>query len=274
MSPAPIPAGSQRGLLMAIGGAEDRAGARRILRHFYTLAGGDDARLVVIPTASEDRQGAGQMHLDIFQSFGEATVEILPVFNRQDAIEPAHLAPLQAATGIFLVGGNQLRFSALLGGTPLAQAIRRANAAGVLIGGTSAGAAVLCEHMIAFGQQGSTPIQRMVNFAPGLGLTNRLIIDQHFSQRLRTGRLMAAAAYNPFLLGVGIDEDTAIIIEPDNRLRVIGQHSVVIVDCNSLEYTDIHKMDEIKPVAMLGVTMHVLVDGYGFDIDKRRPLMP
>ena len=125
---------------MAIGGAEDRAGARRILRHFYTLAGGDDARLVVIPTASEDRQGAGQMHLDIFQSFGAATVEILPVFNRQDAIEPAHLAPLQAATGIFLVGGNQLRFSALLGGTPLAQAIRRANAAGVLIGGTSAGA--------------------------------------------------------------------------------------------------------------------------------------
>lgn len=274
MSPALIPTGSQRGPLMAIGGSEDKAGARRILRHFYTLAGGDAARLVVVPTASEDRQAAGQAHMDIFQSFGAASVQILPVFQRQDAIDPAHLIPLQEATGIFLVGGNQLRFSALLGGTPLAQAIRRANANGVLVGGTSAGAAVLCEHMIAFGQQGSTPIQRMINFAPGLGLTNRLIIDQHFSQRLRTGRLMAAAAYNPFLLGVGIDEDTAIVIEAGNRLRVIGQHSVVIVDCNSLEYTDIHKMEEIKPVAMLGVTMHVLVDGYGFDIDKRRPLRP
>ncbi len=274
MSPAPVPSGAQRGPLLAIGGAEDKAGARRILRHFYQLAGGDQARLVLIPTASEDRQAAGQMHVELFKSIGAAQVELLPVFERRDAFDAAHLAPIQQATGIFLVGGNQLRFSALLGGAPLAQAIRRANARGVLVGGTSAGAAVLCEHMIAFGEQGSTPIQRMVNFAPGLGLTNRLIIDQHFSQRLRTGRLMAAAAYNPFLLGVGIDEDTAVVIEPDNRLRVIGQHSVVIVDCNSMDYTDIHKIEEVKPVAMLGVTMHILVDGYGYDIEKRRPLQP
>lgn len=272
MCPAPIPAGSQRGALMAIGGAEDKVGTQRILRHFYSLAGDDDARLVVIPTASENQQDDGQRYVELFKSFGSAQVQFLPVFNRQDATDPAHLAALTAATAIFLVGGNQLRFSALLGGTALAQAIRRANANGVLVGGTSAGAAVLCEHMIAFGEQGSIPIQRMVNFAPGLGLTNRLIIDQHFSQRMRTGRLMAAAAYNPFLLGVGIDEDTAIVIEPTNQLRVLGQHSVVIVDCNSLEYTDIHKMDEIKPVAMLGVTLHVLVDGYGFDIGTRRPL--
>lgn len=275
MSPAPTPQGGQRGLLFAVGGAEDHNGALRILRHFWTLAGGADARIVIMPTGSaDDRSDAGQPHYELFRAMEPAQVEVLPVFERQDGHNTDLIARLQDATAVFLTGDNQLRFSAVLGGTPLAQALRRRHAGGLLVGGTSAGAAVLCEHMIAFGEQGSLPVQRMMNFAPGLGLTNRLIIDQHFSQRLRTGRLLAATAYNPFLLGVGIDEDTAVIIDAANRLRVIGQHSAVVVDASTMAYTDIHKIDEVKPVALLGVTLHVLIDGYGYDIDKRRPLLP
>ncbi len=275
MSPAPIPHGGQRGRLFAIGGAEDTTGAQRILQHFWNLAGGAAARIAIIPTASaEDRAHAGQQHYQLFRALGPAEVEILPVFDRQDGHDTGLMARLQEATAIFLVGGNQLRFSAVLGGTPLAQAIRRLHAHGVLVGGTSAGAAVLCEHMIAFGEQGSMPQQRMMNFAPGLGLINRLIIDQHFSQRMRTGRLLAATAYNPFLLGVGVDEDTAIVVDAANRFEVIGQHSVVVIDASSMVYTDIHKIEEIKPVALLGVTLHVLIDGYGYDIDKRQPIIP
>lgn len=275
MSPAPTPQGSQRGLLFAIGGAEDTNGAQRILRHFWNLAGGGAARIIIVPTASaEDRADAGQQHCQLFQAMAPANVEVLPVFDRQDGHDARLIERLQDATAVFLAGGNQLRFSAVLGGTPLAQALRRLHANGLLVGGTSAGAAVLCEHMISFGEQGSMPQQRMMNFAPGLGLSNRLIIDQHFSQRLRTGRLLAATAYNPFLLGVGIDEDTAIIVDAANRFRVIGQHSVVVVDASTMAYTDIHKIDELKPVALLGITLHVLIDGYGFDIDKRQPLLP
>lgn len=275
MSPAPTPVGGQRGLLFAIGGAEDTAGAQRILRHFWTLAGGAAAHILIIPTASaEDRTHAGQQHFQLFQAMAPAHVEVLPVFDRPDGFDTGLVARLHDATGVFLAGGNQLRFSAVLGGTPLAQALRRRHANGLLVGGTSAGAAVLCEHMIAFGEQGSMPQQRMMNFAPGLGLTNRLIIDQHFSQRLRTGRLLAAAAYNPFVLGVGIDEDTAIVVDAANRFQVMGQHSVVVVDASTMAYTDIHKIDEVKPVALLGITLHVLIDGYGFDIDKRQPIVP
>lgn len=275
MSPAPTPQGGQRGPLFAIGGAEDTNGAQRILRHFWNLAGGSQARIVILPTASaEERAYAGQQHYQLFDAMMPACVEILPVFDRQDGFDPGLMARLEDATAVFLAGGNQLRFSAVLGGTPLAQALRRLHAGGLLVGGTSAGAAVLCEHMIAFGEQGSVPQQRMMNFAPGLGLTNRLIIDQHFSQRLRTGRLLAATAYNPFLLGVGIDEDTAIVIDANNRFQVIGQHSVVVIDASTMAYTDIHKIDEIKPVALLGITLHILIDGYGFDIDKRQPIAP
>lgn len=275
MSPAPTPEGGQRGLLFAIGGAEESNDTQRILRHFCTLAGGSQARIVIIPTASgEARAHAGQQHYQLFSAMAPAHVEILPVFDRQDGFDSNLIERLEGATAVFLAGGNQLRFSAVLGGTPLAQTLRRRHAGGLLVGGTSAGAAVLCEHMIAFGEQGSVPQQRMMNFAPGLGLTNRLIIDQHFSQRLRTGRLLAAAAYNPFLLGVGIDEDTAIVIGANNRFEVIGQHSVVVVDASTMAYTDIHKIDEIKPVALLGITLHILIDGYGFDIDQRQPIVP
>src|SRR5690606_31167736 len=142
--------------------------------------------------------------------------------NRLDAIEDA--------TGVFFTGGNQLRLSTLLGGTPVAKLVRILNARGVTVGGTSAGASILSEHMIAFGREGSSPTAGSVRLAPGLGLTNRFVIDQHFRQRDRLGRLVAALAYNPFAIGIGLDEDTAAFIGPDDTLEVEGSGSVTIVD--------------------------------------------
>ena len=113
--------------------------------------------------------------------------------------------------GVFLTGGNQLRLSTMIGGTEVAKAIRRRNAEGMHVAGTSAGAAFLCEHMIAFGKEGASPRAKIVTLAPGLGLTNRVIIDQHFRQRDRLGRLLTALAYNPFAIGIGLDENTAAL---------------------------------------------------------------
>src|SRR6185369_1882493 len=142
---------------------------------------------------------------------------------------------------------SQGRIVTLLGGTPMAQAIRRAHRAGVVVAGTSAGASVVCDHMIAQGKKGYAPRRTSVTLAPGLGLTKRLIIDQHFAQRHRIGRLFAAVALNPFLIGVGIDEDTAIAVEANHTISVFGRGTVTIVDGAKILHTDIHETPDAHP---------------------------
>ena len=176
---------------------------------------------------------------------------------------------LDQATGIFFTGGNQLRLSTMLGGTPVAQRIRALNAGGVHVGGTSAGASILSEHMIAFGKEGLSPTAGSVRLAPGLGLTNRFIIDQHFSQRDRLGRLMAALAYNPYAVGIGLDEDTAAFIRPDNTVEVEGSGSVTVLDAGNLQFSSMAQAGEHDPVCMLGVTIHVLIAGATFNMQTR-----
>ncbi len=144
---------------------------------------------------------------------------------------------LDQVEGVFLAGGNQLRLSTTIGGTEVAQALRRRNREGMHVAGTSAGAAFLCEHMIAFGKEGASPRAKIVTLAPGLGLTNRVIIDQHFRQRDRLGRLLTALAYNPFAIGIGLDENTAAFIGPDDCLEVVGGGALTIVDPSGLEFS-------------------------------------
>jgi cyanophycinase len=171
---------------------------------------------------------------------------------------------------VFLTGGAQLRLSTLLGGTDVARVLRRLNAQGVHVAGTSAGAAFLSEHMIAFGKEGGTPIAGQATLVPGLGLTNRVIVDQHFRQRDRMGRLLSALAYNPFAIGLGLDEDTAAFIGPDNTLEVVGSGGISVVDAGGLEHSSMATVEEGKPVEMIGVRLHVLVEGSRFDLQARR----
>jgi cyanophycinase len=268
MSPSRVVDGEQRGWIVPIGGAEEKENDPRILKRFVELCGGKAANLVVIPTASQ-LADTGDRYQKLFTSLGAGEVGVLDFDMRRDTEEKNRLQRLDKATGIFFTGGNQLRLSTMLGGTPVAQRIRALNAGGVHVGGTSAGASILSEHMIAFGKEGLSPTAGSVRLAPGLGLTNRFIIDQHFSQRDRLGRLMAALAYNPYAVGIGLDEDTAAFIRPDNTVEVEGSGSVTVLDAGNLQFSSMAQAGEHDPVCMLGVTIHVLIAGATFNMQTR-----
>ena len=269
MCASKVAQGQQRGWIIPIGGAEEKENAPAILRRFVQLAGGDQADIVVIPTASQ-LKSTGPRYERIFGDLGAARVTALDFDTRRDCDEPSRINRLQSATGVFMTGGNQLRLSTLIGGTPIAKALRVMNAAGVPVAGTSAGAAFISEHMIAFGDEGSTPIAGSVRLAAGLGLTNRFIIDQHFRQRDRLGRLLTALAYNPFAVGIGLDEDTAAFIAPDNTVHVEGSGGITVVDAAEVNFSSMDSVNEGRPVCLLGVKLHILTQGATFNLHTRQ----
>jgi cyanophycinase len=266
--PSIVPEGATRGWIIPIGGAENKENDRHILERFVRCSGGRDADIVVIPTASRLHE-TGPRYEKLFREIGAARVDAMDFDTRRDCQEPGRLQRLEEASGIFFTGGNQLRLTTLLGGTPVAKLVRNRNASGVTVGGTSAGASILSEHMIAFGDEGSSVISGSVRLAPGLGLTNRFIIDQHFRQRDRLGRLLTALAYNPFAVGIGLDEDTAAFIGPDETVEVEGSGGVTIVDAADVTYSSMDSVTEGQPVCMLGLRLHVLVAGATFNLHTR-----
>jgi cyanophycinase len=233
------------------------------------LAGGDDADIVIIPTASMLRS-TGPRYERLFSDLGARRVSSLDFDTRRDADEAGRLERLNQASGVFFTGGNQLRLSTLVGGTAVAKAVRQMNAAGIPVAGTSAGAAFMCEHMIAFGDDGSTPIAGSVRLAPGLGLTNRIVIDQHFRQRDRLGRLLTALAYNPFAVGIGLDEDTAAFIAPDNTVHVEGSGGITVVDAADVQFSSMDSVNEGRTVCLVGVKLHILTQGATFNLHTRQ----
>jgi cyanophycinase len=268
MCAAKVADGQRRGWIVPIGGAEEKDNAPQILKRFVNLSGGDSADIVVIPTASQQRS-TGPRYERIFSELGAARVTALDFDTRRDCEEPGRLERLGQASGVFFTGGNQLRLSTLLGGTPVAKLVRQLNAAGVAVAGTSAGAAFISEHMIAFGSEGSTPVAGAVRLAAGLGLTNRFIIDQHFRQRDRLGRLLSALAYNPFAVGIGLDEDTAAFIAPDNTVHVEGSGGITVVDAAEVQFSSMDSIQEGRPVCLLGIKLHVLTQGATFNLHTR-----
>ncbi|MCB2137016.1 MAG: cyanophycinase [Rhodobacteraceae bacterium] len=273
MSPAPLTNNVPRGFIIPIGGGEDRVKERHIHRRFVDLSGGRDADIVVIPTASELKT-TGQDYNRIFRDLGAAEVDFLPIGTRADCDNPRYLDMLDKATGIFLTGGNQLRLSTILGGTGIARKIRRRNAAGVTVAGTSAGASIMSEHMIAGGDSNSAPVEGAVSLAPGLGLTNAVIIDQHFTERNRLGRLLTAASFNPFLIGLGIDEDTATFIGPDGLFEVVGSGTVTVVDASGLTHSSMWEAARGQALTLLDLKVHVMGEGCRYDLVGRHAYPP
>ena len=256
-----------RGFIIPIGGAEGRGRKSGILSRFAKLCGGKDARIMVIPTASL-RHETGPEYEKLFKSMGAKSM-CVPIESREDCFEPETLRILDNATGVFLTGGNQLRLSTILGGTPVARRIRKMNADGIHVAGTSAGAAILSEHMIAGGRSGASPRESGVELAPGLGLTNRLIIDQHFNQRQRMGRLLAALSFNPFICGIGIDENTAGFLGPDGRMEVVGNGTITVVDPADLQHSSMSYVGRAAAVTLIGLRLHVLARGAHFNTETR-----
>src|SRR5262245_55807274 len=264
------PVAGQRGRVMAIGGAEDKLDDKIILSTFVQLAGGRDACIAIVPTASSI-ESAGERYKAIFLSMGVERADVVYIGSREDANGDLPAEVLQDATGIFLTGGNQMRLSVLMGGTRAAKLVRARHEAGAIVAGTSAGASILSSHMVAFGASGGTPKQRMVQMVAGFGLIPDLIIDQHFRQRDRIGRLLMFVASNPGLLGVGIDEDTAALISSNSVLEVIGRNSVTIVDGTNM-YSDIFQVKAHGGITISGAQLHILTAGRRFDLKSRRLL--
>ena len=269
MCPSKVENGHQRGWIIPIGGAEEKQENPRILERFVRLGGGDKANVVIIPTASR-LPDTGARYEQIFNELGVASAVSLNFETREDGSRQDWLASIENASAIFITGGNQLRLSTILGGTDAAKMIRQRNAAGITVGGTSAGAGILSEHMIAFGNEGSSPRADSVRLAPGLGLTTRFIIDQHFRERDRLGRLVAALAFNPFAVGIGLDEDTAAFIGPDNTLEVEGSGTVTIADASAASFSSMAQAAEHEPVCLLGLTVHFLIAGSTFNLRTRK----
>jgi cyanophycinase len=259
------------GHVIVIGGAEDKVRERVILARFIKLAGGHDARIAVISTASSLGPLAGEMYRRVFTDLGASEVHPIHTINRAQCSDPIAVGTVREATGIFLTGGNQLRLSSTIGGTPLAHAITRRHREGAVVAGTSAGASAMSTHMVAFGASGATPKQRMVQMAAGLGILPGVIVDQHFEQRNRLGRLLAIIAQNPSLLGIGVDEDTAGVVGPDRVLEVIGRRSITIIDGAESE-TDAWEVKAHRPLMISNVILHSLPTGYRFDLDRRERL--
>jgi len=248
-----------RGWIIPIGG---KLLTDAILDRFIALSGGEAARIAVIPTASNEPE-MGTYYERVFQRRGVKQVKALNLERRSDCDDADWLEWLAQATGVFLTGGNQLKLSTILGGTPVAKLLRIRNSEGAHIAGTSAGAAYLSEHMIAFGDEGSTP-------RAGLGLTNRIIVDQHFRQRDRLGRLLTALSYNPFCVGLGVDEDTAAFIAPDETVEVCGTGAVTIVDPSEVGYTTVADAKPGETITMTGVIVHVLAAGSTYNLHTRQ----
>jgi cyanophycinase len=253
---------------MAIGGAEDKFRERAILSTFLTLAGHREARIVIIPTASSI-ETAGERYKAVFLELGARAAHIAYIHDRAHANDPGATETFAGASGIFMTGGNQLRLSTKVGGTLVEREIKRRWKAGAVIAGTSAGASILSSHMVAFGTSGPSPRQRMAQMVAGFGLVGNTVIDQHFRQRDRTGRLMAMIAGSPTLRGNGLDDDTAAVFGPEGTIDVFGRHSVTIIDGSHM-FTDYSEIKGHGGITVSGAMIHSLAPGRRFNQQTRQ----
>lgn len=252
--------------LVIVGGAEDRLQDRLILRKFTDYCGGSQARIRVITAASGDPEGVWQSYQNAFRSIGVEDVQRLAIDDR----DSAHAVPLQTeilqADGIFMSGGDQSKLMDTLWDTPAYQSLHQSfHLHRCCIGGTSAGAAVMSRHMIAQGPSVLRPSKEAVDTDIGLGLLSQAVVDQHFSERRRLARLLSTLAMRPDLLGVGIDEDTALVIERGEAMEVIGKGTVTLVDPSQMQ-SNVNELDTLEQIEMLGVQLHVLPAGHRYSL--------
>jgi cyanophycinase len=261
------------GHLMIIGGAEDKYNERRLLRKFVELAGESEARILIVPVASDYPEFSADVYTQTFRNLGLHHVKVLRATSRQAVIDADAENLLEDATGVFLSGGDQMRLVSMLGGTEFARLLeKRVRHSPLVLAGSSAGASGMSAAMIVRGEATSHPHKSAIRISPGLGILQNIIIDQHFTERGRLSRLITAVSYNPRHLGLGIDENTAVIISNDGTLEVHGHGTVTIIDGSHITYNDIAEVEDVQPFAVAGVQLHILRDGLRYDITNRAPI--
>ncbi|PWI57517.1 cyanophycinase [Sulfoacidibacillus thermotolerans] len=262
--------GEHSGALVIIGGAEDKRGDMTILREFIRLAGGTHARIVVMTVATELPLEVGADYIDVFEKIGVEDVRTFDVSSREAADRDSACRAIEKATGVFFTGGEQIRITTLLGGTKVDSALHTAHEKGVVLAGTSAGASMMSSTMIVEGAGDTNPRIGIVQMAPGMEFIDGVVIDQHFAQRGRLGRLLSAVAQYPHHLGLGIDEDTAVIVR-GTQFEVIGRGAVSVVDAGALTFSNLGELRNNDALALCGVKLHILPAGYKFSLRERKP---
>jgi len=261
----------ENGRLIIIGGAEDKQGECQVLREVARAAGAPKGNLVIITTATQRPRETGNMYVEIFKGLGVDSVEVINIESRRDAGRQMFVKTVEKAGCVFFTGGDQLRITSILGGTAMGDKLKQLYYSGVTIAGTSAGASAMSSTMIITGNEEDSPRKCTVKMAPGLDLMKGCVIDQHFAQRGRIGRLLCAVAQNPHVLGIGIDEDTAVVVE-GNKFRIAGSQAVTVVDGSHLSFSNVSESKPDDPLALMDIVLHVLTRGYGFDLVNRKPI--
>lgn len=272
MEPEPLPPQAEiSGQLLIIGGAEDKEGDRTILREFVRRAGGLQARIAVMTVATGLPGEVGEQYLSIFERLGVADVRVVDTAERRDASDPQAIEAIEQATGVFFTGGNQARITECLKDTELDAMLHQRYVQGLVIAGTSAGAAMMPEMMIVEGEAETNPRMEVAKMDRGMGFLPGVVIDQHFAQRGRLGRLVSAVVQQPVVLGFGIDENTAIAVS-GNEVEVIGEGAITVIDVANIQHTNIHETLKDESIALCGAKLHILPHGYKFDLAKRLPV--
>jgi cyanophycinase len=260
------------GPLVIIGGAEDKEEDGTILKSFVRLAGGKKSNIVVIAVASDSPSQVGKHYVQVFKRLGAGKATLLNISAREDANAPAAVGAINNATAVFFTGGTQLRITQLLGGTTLDTALHNAHENGLVLAGTSAGAAMMSSVMIIGSIPGASFRMGNVELGPGMEFISGVLIDQHFEQRGRLRRLLSAIAQYPRDLGIGIDENTAAIVR-DGVMEVVGEGCITIVDAGGLTFTNIKELEKNEILTLCGIQVHILANGYQFDLRNRCPVI-
>ncbi|KAB3530231.1 cyanophycinase [Alkaliphilus serpentinus] len=259
--------------LIIIGGGEDKKADKEILKKVIEVSGGKDSRVAIITTATNYPLEVGEEYKRIFYDIGAERVEAINIRDRIEANRKQFYDTLSDVSCLFFVGGDQLRISSILGGTSFHKRIMELMKEGLVVAGTSAGASMMSQIMVVEGDDEDAPRKCTIKMAPGMGFLNGAIVDQHFNQRGRIGRLLGAVAQNPSTLGIGIDEDTAIVVNKKTELEVIGSGVVTIVDGMDIEYTNISEQFPNEPLVITNIKIHILPTGYGFNLVTRKAIL-
>ena len=260
-----------QGKLLIIGGAEDKEGDCKILREFLRCAGGTKAHIVIMTAATSLPGEVGDNYIRVFERLGAEDVRVVDTQTPEETRNPEYLEAIEQATGIFFTGGEQARIITCLKDTKLDAAIHKRYAEGIIIGGTSAGAAMMPDMMIIEGDSETNPRVDVVAMGPGMGFLPGVVIDQHFAQRGRLGRLVTALLLQPAVLGFGIDENTAILVSGD-EFEVIGESAVTVIDESEKLHDNIEGRLKDEGLAICGAKLHILPHGYRFNLKTRQPV--
>ena len=259
------------GNLIIIGGAEDKRGKKEILKKVAEYINTKEDKMLIATIATEYPEKTYDDYKNIFIKLGIKNIDKLDISKREDAFNDKNINLIKTTNLLFFTGGDQLRITSMIGGNPIYNVIKELCINGVVIAGTSAGASVMSDTMIVEGEDDESPHKCTLKMSPGLGLVKNIIIDQHFAQRGRAGRLLTAIAQNPEVLGIGIDEDTAILVSDKGTAEVIGSGAVYFIDGSGITYSNVSEQYSNEILSMFNVKLHVLKEGDKFNLLKKIP---